>query len=211
LNFEDYAWIVDPIDGTTNFVHGIPLFTVSVGLVRRGEPYLGVVYDVMRDMAYYGWEGGGAYLNGERISPSPNNKLRRAVIASGFPLSNMSKYDLYEGIFREISGKIRGIRRTGSATLDIVWTAEGKVDALIEYGLQVWDVAAGIVIAMESGCVVSDFYGNIGNWRGDTLVVASPSIYGDIMQFVEEAVRNNKGHHKGILPCFLFTGGFALF
>jgi len=192
-NFEDYAWVVDPIDGTTNFVHGIPLFTVSVGLVRRGKPHLGVVYDVMGDVAYYGWEGGGAYINGEHILPSSNNELRRAVIASGFPLSNMSKYDMYESIFKELAGKIRGIRRTGSATLDIVWTAEGKFDALIEYGLQVWDVAAGIIIALESGCVVSDFYGNIGKWNGDTLIVCSPHIYEYIMEVVGRVVKNHEG------------------
>jgi myo-inositol-1(or 4)-monophosphatase len=156
----EYLWVVDPLDGTTNFAHGLPVFAVSIGLQKKGKTIIGVVYDVVNDIVYSAEKGGGAFANDKKINVSKNNILRRSVLASGFPYNvSENPYHLLER-FSEMTKRARGVRRLGSAALDLCYTAKGVFDGYWEMELHPWDICAGMLLVEEAGGMVSDFNSN---------------------------------------------------
>lgn len=158
-----YNWIVDPLDGTTNFVHGIPCYAVSIALEHQGRILLGVVHEVSRSECFSAYEGGGAFMNGERIRVSARARLSESLVATGFPIYNFSRLDAYLQTLAQLMKGTHGIRRIGAAAADLCYLACGRVDAFFEYNLNAWDVAAGALIVKEAGGTVCDFEGG-GNW-----------------------------------------------
>lgn len=153
-------WILDPIDGTTNFLHGVPPYAISIGLVRDGVPVLGVVHDVSHHEVFAGYEGGGVTCNGEPVRCRPTADLGQALISTGFPYKTFDYADAYWASMQGFFGKTRGIRRHGAASVDLAWVAAGRFEAFFERGLSPWDVAAGLALLREAGGMYSDFAGN---------------------------------------------------
>jgi myo-inositol-1(or 4)-monophosphatase len=160
---KEYNWIVDPLDGTTNFIHGVPCYAVSIGLEHNNEIILGVVLEVSRDECFYATKNGGAFLNGKHIKVSERKTLSESLIATGFPVYNFSHLDKYLATLKHFIQHTHGVRRIGAAAPDLCYLACGRVDAFFEYNLQPWDVAAGALIVKEAGGTVSDFSGK-DNW-----------------------------------------------
>ena len=154
------VWCLDPLDGTSNYLHGMPHFGISIALQVSGRVEHGVVYDPMRDEMFTASRGNGAYLNNTRIRVSARPSLENAVIATAFPFRLRGMMPVYTGIFADVYRKIEDIRRNGAACLDLAWVANGRFDAFFEIGLKSWDVAAGALLVREAGGVVSDFDGN---------------------------------------------------
>lgn len=172
----DWQWIIDPLDGTTNFIHAVPVFGVSVGLRYKGVMQVGVVCEVNREECFYAAKGAGAFCNGKPIRVSTTNKLPDALIATGFPYYDYSLLENYIGLFRSLMTNTRGIRRLGAASIDLCYTACGRFDAFFEYSLSPWDVAAGALILQEAGGQVFDFSGG-DNWLfGKQIVGSNPHL-----------------------------------
>jgi len=169
---ERFNWIIDPLDGTTNFIQGVPLYCVSIGLLDGDELVVGVVYEVGRDECFYAWKDGGAYLNGEKIHVSNRGDIHDALLATGFPYSDFSRMDEYMKFLDWTMRNARGVRRLGSAAADMVYVACGRFDAFWEYDLKPWDVAGGAVIVKEAGGTVTDYSGG-NNFLFGREVVAS--------------------------------------
>ena len=169
---ETYNWIIDPLDGTTNFLHGIPTYAVSIALKKDDEIILGVVYEVNRDECFYAWKGGSAFLNGEEINVSSSTKLADSLIATGFPYYDYERSDAYFNVLKKLAHGTRGVRRIGSAAVDLVYTACGRFDAFFEYSLHPWDVAAGAFIVQQAGGIITDFSGK-DNWLFGKEIIAS--------------------------------------
>ncbi|MGZ3882773.1 MAG: inositol monophosphatase family protein [Bacteroidia bacterium] len=160
---KDYNWIVDPLDGTTNFIHGVPCYAVSIALEHKGEIILGVVYEVSRNECFSAVKSGGAYLNEFPIRVSSRNALSDSLIATGFPIYNFTRLDNYLNTLKYFMQHTHGVRRIGAAAADLCYLAAGRVDAFFEYNLNAWDVAAGALIIKEAGGTVTDFSGK-DNW-----------------------------------------------
>ncbi|MBI3521201.1 MAG: inositol monophosphatase [Bacteroidetes bacterium] len=154
---KEYNWIVDPLDGTTNFIHGIPCFAISIALEHQGHILAGVVYEVAQNECFWAYKGGGAYLNGEKIQVSERQTLADSLIATGFPIYNFTRLDDYINVLTYLMKHTHGIRRIGAAAADLCYLACGRVDAFFEYNLNAWDVAAGALIVSEAGGTISDF------------------------------------------------------
>ncbi len=152
-----YTWVIDPLDGTTNFIHGLPIFSVSIGLMYEGKVVLGVVYEINFDECFYAIKGGGAFCNELPIQVSQSASLEESLIATGFPYSAFSQIDNYLKVLRALMSKCHGLRRWGSAAVDMCYVANGRVDGFFEYDLKPYDVAAGVIILQEAGGMVSDF------------------------------------------------------
>lgn len=152
-------WIVDPLDGTTNFIHGLAPFCISIGLKRNDEMIMGVIYEPNLDEAFYAYENSAAYLNGKEIKVSDTNKLDDSLLATGFPYYDYSKLKSYMNVFEYCLKNTRGVRRLGSAAIDLAYVACGRMDGFFEYGLRPWDVAAGSFIVQQAGGDCSDFSG----------------------------------------------------
>ncbi|GAB4486900.1 MAG: inositol monophosphatase family protein [Saprospiraceae bacterium] len=155
----EFQWIIDPLDGTTNFLYNVPHFSVSVGLKAGDDLVLGIVHHVPQDEMFYAWQGGGAWCNGQPIRVSSRGEMRQALISTGFPYHNFSRADEWFAALREFMAEGRGARRFGSAALDLAWVAAGRFDVFFEYGLNSWDVAAGAVLVREAGGYTTDFSG----------------------------------------------------
>ncbi|MBK9961078.1 MAG: inositol monophosphatase [Saprospiraceae bacterium] len=158
LSGKEYTWVIDPLDGTTNFLQHIPVFCVSIALVRNGQPILGAIYDPMQNECFYGWKGGGAWMNGKRIQVSSTPLLSDAVVATGFPYARKN-IDSLIVLLKLVLEEARGLRRLGSAALDLAYTACGRFDGYYEAMINPWDVAAGILLVEEAGGVVTDMDG----------------------------------------------------
>ncbi len=156
---KEYNWIIDPLDGTTNFIHGVPTFSISIALQYKEELVLGVVYEINRDECFSAWKDGGAYLNGKRISVSNAPVLENTLLATGFPFYEFSKMEKYLNILRILMQKCHGLRRIGSAAVDLAYVACGRFDGYFEYNLNSYDIAAGMVLVREAGGHISDFQG----------------------------------------------------
>jgi myo-inositol-1(or 4)-monophosphatase len=156
---EKYNWIIDPLDGTTNFIHGIPTFSVSIALQCDEELVLGVVYEINRDECFSAWKNGGAYLNNKRISVSNAPTIENTLLATGFPFYEFADMEPYLNVLRVLMQKCHGIRRIGSAAVDLAYVACGRFDGYFEYNLNSYDVAAGIVLVREAGGHIFDFKG----------------------------------------------------
>ncbi len=183
---KEATWIIDPLDGTSNYLHRIPHFSVSVGLMIGNEIVVGIVLHAYSGECFYAWQGGGAYLDGKRISVSDTSAVGSALIATGFPY----EVDDVEPLIRTLGYFMRyarGIRRMGSAALDLAYVACGRFDCYYEISINAWDVAGGIIIVKEAGGVVSDFKGNDDYLFGRNIIVANPNIHKN----VQEIIANN--------------------
>lgn len=179
-------WIIDPLDGTTNFLFGLPCYSVSIALEHEGELVIGVVYEPTRSECFSAWRNGGAYLNGTAIQVRQNELLPRALLATGFPYYDYSKMDNYLSLFRHLAQNTTGIRRWGSAAIDLAFTACGRFDGFYEYSLNAWDVAAGIVLVREAGGIVTDFGGLQQSLANGEIVAASTALHSKLLQTVQE-------------------------
>lgn len=153
-------WIIDPLDGTTNFLHGLPFFAISIALEREGKLILGIVHEVSRHEHFMAWENGGAWCNDQPIQVSQEQHLENSLIATGFPYYDFSRTEAYIEVLQAFMRQTRGVRRIGSAALDLAYVACGRFGAFYEYALHPWDVAGGIVLVREAGGRVTDFAGN---------------------------------------------------
>lgn len=180
-------WIVDPIDGTDNFIHGIPHFAISIALAEGEDLLVGVVYDPMKDELYVGEKGGGAFLNDQRIRTGQNHLLSRAMLATGFPTKDRSYLIPYLDSFRRLCDASHGVRRQGSAALDLCHTAEGRYDGFWEKGLAPWDIAAGILILKEAGGLITDFDGDTHFLDSGDVVAANAAIHHRILEKVQQS------------------------
>jgi myo-inositol-1(or 4)-monophosphatase len=155
----EYNWIIDPLDGTTNFIHGIPTFSVSIALQHQEQLVLGVVYEINRDECFSAWKNGGAYLNGRRIGVSNAPVIENTLLATGFPFYEFSRMGPYLEVLRTLMQKCHGLRRIGSAAIDLAYVACGRFDGYFEYNLNSYDIAGGMVLVREAGGQVFDFSG----------------------------------------------------
>ena len=181
-----YRWYIDPLDGTTNFIHGYPLFCVSVGLADPQGMRAAAVYDPLRNEMFTATRGGGAFLNGEPIRVSPAEKLSKALLVTGFPYRSLHRLDTYLGSFRSFVLGSSGIRRDGSAALDLAYVAGGRYDGFWEMSLSPWDVAAGSLIVREAGGVVTDFQGRDDFLTSGDIVAAPPYVHAAMLRVVRE-------------------------
>ncbi|MBX2899766.1 MAG: inositol monophosphatase [Cyclobacteriaceae bacterium] len=167
-----YTWIIDPLDGTTNYLHGLPIFAISIGLQREDKTVLGVVYDVSNKNCYHAIESGAAFCNDKEIKVSGISTLQESLLATGFPYYHSAKKEDYLEIIKTFLEKTHGIRRLGSAAMDLAYVACGKLEGFFEYNLNAWDVAAGALIVQQAGGVVTDFSGGTNYLHGGELCAA---------------------------------------
>ncbi len=156
---DTYTWIIDPLDGTTNFIHGIPTFAISVALQHKGEIVLGCIYEINRNELFHAVKDGGTFLNGKKVFVSKNKQITNSLLATGFPYYDFKKQEPYMHAFKELMQICHGLRRIGSAAVDLAYVACGRFDAFFEYNLNAWDVAAGIILVKEAGGEVTNFGG----------------------------------------------------
>jgi myo-inositol-1(or 4)-monophosphatase len=189
----EFVWVIDPLDGTTNFMHGFPQFAVSIGVQRRGRMEHGVVYDPLRQELFTTSRGEGAQLDGKRIRVSGHTGLERALIGTGFPYrSNLHWLDNYMSMFKAVTMQTSGIRRPGAAALDLAYVAAGRLDAFWELGLSPWDTAAGTLLITEAGGMVGTVKGDEYKQQGH-IVAGTPKVYAALLEairpFVPEDLR----------------------
>jgi myo-inositol-1(or 4)-monophosphatase len=165
-------WVIDPLDGTTNYLHKLPVFSISIALREEGREILGLVYEANKDECFFAWEKGGAFCNDEKISVSPATELPQALIATGFPYELLDKTDAYFEIMKDLLKTTHGLRRFGSAAVDLCYTACGRFEGYFEFNLKDWDIAAGALIVKEAGGQVSDFKGGDDYHMGKEIVAA---------------------------------------
>ncbi|HEX8962058.1 MAG TPA: inositol monophosphatase family protein [Rhodocyclaceae bacterium] len=182
----DYQWIIDPLDGTTNFIHGFPQYAVSIGLAHRGVMTHAVVYDPTTNELFTGSKGGGAFLNDKRIRVSNRSKMAEALIGTGFPYRMFDHVDPYLAIFKELTQKCAGLRRPGAAALDLAYVAAGRLDGFWEFGLSPWDMAAGTLLITEAGGLVGDLAGEHDYLATGNVVAGNPKIFGQLLQLIDQ-------------------------
>lgn len=175
-----YRWIIDPLDGTKNYIHSYPLFCISISLEYRGKPVISVVYDPLHREMFSAISGMGAYLNGEKISVSNAHHLQQTLIVTGFPFRNQAFIDNYLAIFRDVFMHCSSIRRDGSAALDLCYTACGRFDGFWEFGLNRWDISGGALVVQESGGRLFDIDGSDNYLDSGNIVCANPVIIGKL-------------------------------
>lgn len=178
----DYQWIIDPLDGTTNFVKGIPHFCVSIALKVKGKADQAVVYDPIRGELFTASRGKGAQLNGVRIRVNQHKSLAGTVLATGFPFKQKQHINAYLEMFKALFTKTADMRRAGSAALDLAYVAAGRIDGFFEIGLKPWDTAAGELLVIEAGGLVTDFVGGHNHVNSGNIVAGSPRLLKDILQ-----------------------------
>ncbi|GHT89729.1 inositol monophosphatase [Betaproteobacteria bacterium] len=181
----EYQWIIDPLDGTTNFIHGLPQYAVSIALARNGQVEQGVVYDTNRNELFVAAKGKGAFLNNRRIRVSNRIKLQDALVGTGFPYRVFEHLDTYLNIFRELTQKTSGLRRPGAAALDLAYVAAGRLDAFWEFGLAPWDMAAGSLLITEAGGLICDLAGEADYLKSGNVVAGSPKIFSQLLQIIQ--------------------------
>jgi len=185
-----YRWIIDPLDGTTNFIHSYPAFSISIALQHQGEIILGLVYDPLRDEIFSSEKGKGSYLNGNPIRISFNTEMKNSLIATGFPFRQKSVLDAYLSLFKKIFYKVSDIRRAGSAAIDFANLACGRCDGFFEIGLGPWDIAAGSLLITEAGGVVTDFGGGTDYLSTGNVVAGVPEIHRELLKDVQSIFGN---------------------
>ena len=178
----DYQWVIDPLDGTTNFVHGFPQFAVSIGLKHKGRMEQAVVYDPLRQELFTATRGNGAQLNDRRIRVTKRTELEGSLLGTGFPFKQQQHLDVYLNTFKALFPQTAGIRRAGSAALDLAYVAAGRLDGFWEIGLSEWDMAAGVLLIQEAGGLVSDFAGGNEYLQTGNIVAGNPKLFKAIHQ-----------------------------
>ncbi len=180
-NQSDYRWIIDPLDGTTNFVHGFPVFAVSVGVEFKGDLCAAAVFDPNRDECFSAGKDEGAFLNGKSIKVSETQELGKSLLATGFSYFNDDYFKLNMELWASIYGKTQGLRRAGAAAIDLAWLACGRLDGLWEFSLKPWDIAAGALLVTEAGGTVSGPQGEALDLTKGHIIAANPHIHGSII------------------------------
>jgi myo-inositol-1(or 4)-monophosphatase len=193
----EYLWVIDPLDGTTNYLHGFPQYCVSIALLHKGVITHGVIYDPVRNDLYTASRGRGAFLNDRRLRVSRRAKLIDALVGTGFPFRMFAHLDAYMAMLKEFMTKTAGVRRPGSAALDLAAVAAGRMDGFWEIGLSPWDMAAGVLMITEAGGLVGDLEGNDTYLKSGNIVAGNPKIFVQMLQTIKphltEALR---GGHK---------------
>ena len=188
----EFQWIIDPLDGTTNFIHGLPQYAISIALAKNGIVEQAVVFDPNRNELFTASKGAGAFLNERRIRVSRRVKLQEALVGTGFPYRELNNLDTYLAIFKEVIEKTAGQRRPGAASLDLAYVACGRYDAFWEFGLAPWDMAAGTLLISEAGGLVSDLSGEAGYLDTGNIVAGTPKVFGQMLKLIQ-------GHLPGTL------------
>jgi len=181
---ERYNWIVDPLDGTTNFLHHIPLYSVSIALMENDEVVIGVIYEPNLDECFYAWKGGKSCLNNTEIHVSDQQEMKNTLLATGFPYKDFGKLDGYITLFTWFARNTSGLRRLGSAAVDLAYTACGRFEGFYEYGLHPWDVAAGVFIVQQAGGTVTDFKGGQDYIFGGELLASNSLLHPPLLEAV---------------------------
>lgn len=180
----EFVWIIDPLDGTTNFLHGIPQYAVSIALQQNGVLTQAVVYDPTKNDLFTATRGRGAFLNDKRIRVSKRRELTDSLIGTGFPYTRFEHMDAYMAIFQDLMQKTAGLRRPGAASLDLAWTAAGRYDGFFETGLKPWDIAAGCLLITEAGGIVSDLAGNPNQLKSGHICGGNPDIHSLLLKTI---------------------------
>jgi myo-inositol-1(or 4)-monophosphatase len=180
----DYVWIIDPLDGTTNFIHGLPTYAVSIALSFRNQIQQAVVYDPARNDLFFASKGRGAFLNDKRLRVSKRTRMAEALIGTGFPFRKGDDPDRYIRLFTMVMKSCAGLRRPGAAALDLCYVAAGWYDGFFESGLSPWDIAAGSLMITEAGGLVGNFTGEADYLHRREVVAGSPKIYGQLVQML---------------------------
>ncbi|XLM20177.1 inositol monophosphatase [Chromobacterium piscinae] len=180
----EYEWIIDPIDGTTNFLHGHQQYGISIALAHKGQIQQAVVYDPSRNDLFTASRGVGAFLNDRRIRVSKRFMMNECVISTGFPVADQSYLDQYLGMLKDVIAKTAGVRREGAASLDLCNVACGRVEGFFELNLKPWDIAAGSLIVQEAGGIVTDFTGEQGWLESGDIVAGSPKVLAQLLQLL---------------------------
>jgi len=190
----EYLWIIDPLDGTTNFLHGFPQYCVSIALQHKGRITQGVIYDPVRNDLFTATRGRGAFLNDHRMRVSRRQHLRDCLIGTGFPFRDGSDVDTYIKMMRAMMIETAGLRRPGSAALDLAYVAAGYYDGFWEIGLNAWDVAAGSLLILEAGGLVGDLLGDNGYLYGGQVIAANPKIFAQIIKVLAPDGNSQRAH-----------------
>lgn len=183
---KEYNWVIDPLDGTTNFVHGLPICAVSVALMKGEEVVIGVVYEIMQDRTFYAWKGGGAFIDDKDLRVSPTRMLSNSLVATGFPYYDFDDMEAYVSILKQMMKKSHGVRRLGSAAMDLCYVALGTFEAFYEYNLHAWDVAAGALIVQEAGGKVTDFKGKGDFVFGREIVASNTNVHAEVLDVIKK-------------------------
>lgn len=178
----EYQWIIDPLDGTTNFLHGFPQYAVSIALAHRGIVTQAVVYDPGRNDLFTATRGRGAHLNETRLRVSKRGELRSSLIGTGFPYRSFGHVDAYMAMLRDMMKHSAGVRRAGAAALDLAYVAAGRLDGFWELDLSKWDIAAGALLITEAGGLVGDLEGNDGYMQSGNIVAATPKVFVELLK-----------------------------
>lgn len=186
-NFDNkYTWVIDPLDGTTNFIHKLPCFAVSIALYENKTPIIGVVNELNFKECFSAVKGKGAKVNGKKIKVSPQKKLGDSLIATGFPYNDFGLQDEYMELFKHLMKTTQGIRRIGSASVDLCYVAMGRFEAFYEYGLKPWDVSGGALIVAEAGGRLSDFNGGKDYLFGKSIVATNGYLHKPFMEIIRK-------------------------
>jgi myo-inositol-1(or 4)-monophosphatase len=180
----EHLWIIDPLDGTTNFLHGFPQYCVSIALRHKGVLQQAVIFDPNRNELFTATRGAGAFLNDRRISVSGADRLEDALIGTGFPFREFAHFEEYMRMFAQVTRRCAGVRRPGSAALDLAWVAAGRTDGFWEMGLSPWDMAAGALLVREAGGMVGDFEGGETFLESGRVVAGNPKVYPALLQAI---------------------------
>lgn len=187
---ELYNWIIDPLDGTTNFIHGIPTYAISIALYEKDCPVVGVVYEINRGEMFYTYKGGAAYLNNKEIRVSGRTSLADCLLATGFPYYEFDKQAKYMQLFSEMMQKCHGLRRIGSAAVDLAYVACGRFDAFFEYNLNTWDVAAGAYLVQQAGGNILNFGGGNEFIKTREILATNAQIDAELLDAIDRHFNN---------------------
>jgi myo-inositol-1(or 4)-monophosphatase len=182
--YSGLRWIIDPLDGTTNFMHGVPVFSISVALADNDDLLLGLVYEINTHELFTAYQKGGAFLNGKRISVTQNKVLGQSLLATGFPYTEFEQLDAYMDILKKFMKESHGVRRLGSAAVDLAYVACGRFDAFFEFNLNPWDVAAGALIVQEAGGSVTEFSGGEKYMKNRTIVASNTLLHPNMLEIL---------------------------
>jgi len=181
---EKYNWIIDPLDGTTNFIHGLPVYSISIALQEYDELVLGIVYEINRNELFYSWKGGGVFLNDHEIKVSPCNTLSNSLIATGFPYTDFDMVESYLNLLKVMMKDSQGIRRMGSAAVDMAYVACGRFEGYFEFNINSWDIAGGMFLVRQAGGRVTNFSGKSEVFNTRQMVATNGHIHDDLLNHI---------------------------
>lgn len=182
----EFRWIIDPLDGTTNYIHGFPVFAVSIALEHKGDIVIGVVFDPLRDELFHAVKGQGSYLNNKRINVSAVSSIQSSLVSTGFPFRKKEMTDSYLRVFSEVFHEVSDLRRAGSAALDLAYVASGRCDGFFELNLSPWDIAAGSLLIGEAGGCISDFRGENSYMKSGNVVAGNQFVHSQLVKIINK-------------------------